>query len=163
MIYDQVEQAFAIANANFATDMAALVAAKSIVGLTTTATFIKRQDAEIAKALNATPPFVGVVALRAATQAKDQGKRDTLGQLAYDYYASGADPLKVAKQAELAVEALLQSVDRLAGSGSGVFGAGELSGSIEIEMTDGFEEGDNGLYFRRGTVRFPIWDRDTGL
>lgn len=163
MIYDAVEQAYAVVNSNFAADMAALVAAKGVAGLTTTATAIKRQDAETYVDIGAALPAIGVTGRRAHTQAKDQSKRDSVSEIVYDYYAVGSDPSKVAKQAELAAEALLKSVDRLWASGSGVFGAGEVPGSISIDFDPGYLEVQQPNYGARARVSFPVTDRDEGL
>jgi hypothetical protein len=163
MIYDQVEVIAQVVDANYAADMAALVAAKSLTGITTTATVIKRQSAETFRRLGAPLPAIGVVHLRAATQAKDQQKRDTLGTVVLDYVALGADASKVAKQAELAAEALMRSVDRLAMAGGGLYGAAELAGAALITMTEGFTEAEDAQYWRRAQVQFTCHDRDEGL
>ena len=163
MIYDQVEQAYTVAAANFAADYSALLTAKGVAS-PGSIPLIKRQSVPTALRYGKTPPFVGVVSLAATTQAKDQGKRDTRGLLAYDVYIKGTDPALVAKQVELAAEALLRSVDRLPTSGGGVFGAAELPLSLTVSLSDDEdEEVEEGKYGRRATVSFPTWDRDEGL
>lgn len=163
MIFDQVEQLYTVVNTNFATDLGALATAKGVT-INTGATFVKRQNADVFFALGVTLPACGIYVTRASTKAKQQGIRDTTGTAVFDYYAEDADPVKVAKQAELAAEALLMSVDRMATAGAGVFGAAELEDSITVEMSDGFEKrASEGRYWRRAVVRFAIYDRDTGL
>lgn len=165
MIYDAAEKAYEVATTNFTADFIALIAAKGLggLGLTTAATLIKRQDAETFIGLNAALPAIGVIGRRAHTQAKDQSKRDNVSEIVYDYFAVGPEPSTIAKQAELAAEALLRSIDRLWASGSGVFGAGELPGSISIDFDPGYVEVQQPNYGARARVSFPVTDRDEGL
>jgi hypothetical protein len=165
VLYDSVEQAYVIASANFATDIAALTTAKGVTALGAV-TIIKRQRAETSKRLAnpaTTLKTLGIYVTRAMTQAKDQQKRDSLSTLVYDLYVEGLDPSLLAKQAELGVEALLRSIDRFAVSGAGVFGAGELLRSVNIQMSDGYEETVTPRYWHRAEVTFPVHDRDEGL
>jgi hypothetical protein len=163
VIYDCVEQAYTVLAANFATDYAALLSAKSVTS-PGTVKLVKRQKVETALRYGAQPPLLGIVSLAARTQAKDQGKRDTQALVGYDFYVSGSDPALVAKQVELGAEACMRSVDRLAASGLGVFGAGETPLSVTITLSDDEEEEvQEGKYGRRATVSFPMWDRDEGV
>lgn len=163
MLYDPIEQFYTVLNTNFATDMAALVAAKGVTGLTTTATIIKRHGAEDIIARRATQPTIGFVPVTFRTQAKDQGKRDTRATLEVVYVATGADPAKVGKQVELALESILRSVDRLAASGGGVFGAAVEDGAIDGELSDYYADGEAPNYYQIGTMRIPIDDREDGI
>lgn len=163
MLYDPIEQFWDVLNDNFATDMAALVTAKGVTGLTTTATIIKRHSAEDIIARRATQPTIGFVPTTFRTQAKDQGKRDTRAVLEVVYVATGEDPAKVGKQVELALESILRSVDRLAGNGGGVFGAAVEEGSIDGELSDYYGEGQAPNYYQIGTLRIPVDDREDGL
>lgn len=163
MIYDAVEKAYEIVLANFATDMAAVVAAKSETVFSTTATIEKRQSAEKYIALGAPKPTLGVVGRGAVSQAKvGSGWRDNVSSVTLDYFCNGSDPVKVSKQAELAAEALLRCIDKMPNSGGGavVFGAGELRGSITIEFSDAYEKDGSGSWYRRAQVTFPLTDRD---
>ncbi|HWP38945.1 MAG TPA: hypothetical protein VNL18_15470 [Gemmatimonadales bacterium] len=162
MIYDAVEQAYTVAAANFTADLNALAAAKGVTA-PPAATLIKRQRAETYIALGAALPALGIYLLRVATQAKSQGKRDSVVSLVFDYYLEGTDPTLLAKQAELAAEAVLRTVDRLADAGSGIYGAGEGSGSVTIELSDGYDPADENKFFHRAQVTVPVWDEDTGL
>lgn len=161
MIYDAVEKAYAVVAANFAADMAALVAAKGETVDATTATLEKRQRAEKYIELGAAKPTIGIWSRGALTQAKvGTGWRDNVTSIVLDYYCSGTNPSVVAKQAELAAEALLQSVDRLPNSGAGVYGSGELRGSVTVELTDGYLKDGAAKWYRRAQVTFPLTDRD---
>lgn len=163
VLYDQVETAYTVLNANFAADYAALLTAKGVTG-PGTVKIVKRQSVVTALRYGVLAPLMGVVSLAAQTQAKDQGKRDTRGLVAYDLYISGSDPALVAKQVEIGAEACMRSVDRLAASGLGVFGAGELPQSVDVTLNDDAdEEVQDGKYGRRATVSFSMWDRDEGL
>ena len=163
MLFDAVEQVYVVVLANFTTDLGALATAKG-VSVTATAGIIKRQTAPTFLGLGADLPAIGVYATDGVTQAKDQGKRDTLTTMVLDYYAEGTDPANLAKQAELAAEALLQSVDRLWPGLEG--GGGNAVGSIGITMTPGYQEirqneAGQTVYNHRATVTFPVMDRDT--
>ena len=163
MLYDIVEQAFTVLNTNFAADYTALLTAKSVAS-PGTVKIVKRQSIKTALRYGALPPVMGVISLAGRTTAKDQGKRDTQGLVAYDLYIKGATPDLVAKQVELAAEACMRSVDRLAASGGGVFGAGEVPLSVTVALNDDEEEEvEEGKYGRRVTVSFQVWDRDEGL
>jgi hypothetical protein len=162
VIYDSLEQAYTVLLANFAADFTALATAKSVT-VTSVATIKKRVDAETMVAIGVPFPAIGVYGLRATTQAKDQTKRDTTSELVFDCYHTNPDPALAQKQAELMAEACLKTVDRLAGSGGGVFGAGEAPGSVEVDLDPGFEDVEAPQYGGRVRVRFPVSDRDTGL
>jgi len=121
-------------------------------------------------ALGVTLPACGIYIVRAMMAGKDQGRRHTTGSAVLDYYAEdavgdAASPYRLAKQAELAAEALLQSVDRLSTQANalGVYGAAVLDDSITVEMSDGYEKTVGAGYWRRAIVRFPVYDEDTGL
>lgn len=169
MIHDQVERCYTIADANFATDFEALITAKGLggEGFTTTATIVKRQTAETFVNLGITLPAVGVYARPAETGAKSQGRRQTRGLMVYDYYCEDDDPSKACRQRDLAAEASLKLVDRIAGGSDGVYGAGELMRSVTIELEDGLNEPGLPKPAARGWARaiiaFPVWDEDTGL
>lgn len=164
MIFDAVERAYDVVNANFAADFAALATAKGVTGLALTATIEKRQTAERFIALQAPGPTIGVWGRGTVTQAKvGTGWRDNVSSVVLDYYCTGTDPVLVAKQAELAAEALLRAIDRLPGSGDLVFGAGELRGSVTVELTDGYLKTRDDLYYRRAQITFPLTDRDDNL
>lgn len=162
MIYDLVERAYTVLAANFATDYTALLTEKT-VSSPGTVKIVKRQKVETALRYGVLPPLMGVISIAAQATAKMQTRRDTQGLVAYDFYLTGTDPAVVAKQVEIAAEAALKSVDRLAGAG-GVFGAGEIPLSVQITLSDDEdEEVQEGKYGRRATVSFSMWDRDEGL
>lgn len=166
MIYDAVEVCASVLATNFSTDLAALAAAKSQT-VTTTITVVKRQDAETFLTLNQgkLSPTIGVDCLSAQTQGRDQGKRDNRVELTVDYYCETDTPEQAAVQSELAVEAILLTMDRLPTSGSGVFGIAEEPESARVEMTKGYIEAKAATSGRRwwrvATVQFPVYDRDT--
>lgn len=162
MIYDALEQVYTVIAANFATHHAALLTAKSVTA-PAAATIIKRQNAETSRNYGTAPPTLGITAVRATTGARHQLSRDTTTTIVCDYLVQGTDPGLLAAQAELAVEALLRSVDALPESGGGVYGAGEFDDSISITMSDGYTEDKDEKFWHRGQVSFPVHDRDTGL
>lgn len=163
MLFDCVERAYTVTAANFATDLTALLTAKSVAALSGTLVIAKRSSAESHKKWNGDPPYLDIRGLRAATVANDQGKRDSICELEWDFYLEGSNPSLIAKQAELAAEAVLQTIDVLAESGDGLVGAGEEWRSITVEMSDGNMEAKEDLYWHRAVVRAPVFDRDEGV
>lgn len=165
MIYDAVETCASVAGANFETDLTAACTAKSVTAPTGWKV-IAWQNAETAVRLGAAKPLLGVtVAPQSATQAKSQGKRDSLSSVLFDAYLENADPTLVVKQIALVPEAVMLTVDRLvAGVGGGVYGGAVTPLSVSIDLTDGYEErGDQPLYWQRAQIVVPVWDQDTGL
>lgn len=165
MIFDAIEQANSIAAANFTADLTALAAAKSVT-VTANCNFVMRQDADFYVSRQLGLPACGIYADPARdtlTQGKDQTKRDNDVALVFDYYAVDTDHVKLGKQVELAAEALLMSIDRLATAGvGGIYGVGEGPGTIRVVL-DQIEKRDSTNYGRRARVRFIVNDRDTGL
>lgn len=173
MIFDAVERAYLVLGIGttnkFTTDLAALIAAKGVAGLDSTISVYKRERAETFIALGGSLPGLGVYGTHVDTQARvggvaGVGWRDNVSLVTYDYYCvytAGADaPVKAAKQAELAAEALLKCIDAMVDTpGDGVFGAGELRASVQVEMSDGYLK-DAAGWFRRAKVTFPLTDRD---
>ena len=159
MIFHALEQTYAVANTYFNTEHADVCADNSVTA-PAPATLIKRQRAETSQRLGGPAPRLGLHSVRGSTQAKDQQKRDNTTFLLADYYLEGTDPALLAAQAELAVEAVLRIVDRLALSGGGVYGAGELRDSVSWQMSDGYDEARQDLYWHRAQVTFPVHDRD---
>ena len=162
MIYDALEQFYTTLAANLPADLAALVADKGIAS-PGTVSLEKRQNAETFVALGAILPAVGIFGLRAITQAKSQGSRDSITTAVCDVYHIGADPVLLAKQIELLAEAILRTVDRLNNGATGVFAAAALDDSITIELTEAYLKVEAPNYGRRAVVTFPLYDRDTGL
>jgi len=163
VIYDAIEKAYEIVNANFATDMAAVIASKSEAGLTATAAIEKRQDIKKSIALGAAKPTISIWGRGADTQAKvGTGWRDNVSSVIMDYFCNGTDAVKVAKQAELAGEALMRCVDKMPNSGGSgvVFGAAEMVGSARVDLSDGYEKDSTGNWYRTARVTFPLTDRD---
>ena len=167
MIYDAVETCASVAGTNFEADLTAVGASKSPTVTTPTGwKVIAWQDAEIAVRLGASKPLLGVtLAPNSATQAKSQGKRDSLSGVLFDGYIEGTDPTLLARQIALVPEAVLKTVDRLvAGVGGGVYGGAVTPLSATIELSDGYEErADQPMYWQRVRVIVPVWNQETGL
>lgn len=165
MIYDAVETCATIAGTNFETDMGVVCAAKSVTAPTGWQV-IAWQDAQNALDLGSPKPFLGVtIGGQAATQAKSQGKRDSLSAVLFHGYVENADPTVLAKQIALVPEAVMMTVDRLvAGVGGGVYGGAVTQLSATIEFGGTYEpRGDQPNYFQDVKVIVPVWDQDIGL
>ena len=171
MIYDAVEQVYTALAANFTNDLALLAAAKG-ASITTTVDLIKRQSADIFLGLGKgkSAPACGIYGSDATTQRRDQGltagsKRDSIVSITCDYYCEGNDPDVIAKQGELAAEAILLSMDRLPSYPGGIYAVAEQNESVQVNVTEGYEEAkaDEGgrTYQRRVTVQFPTYVRDS--
>ncbi len=163
-LYDAIEIAAAAATAHFSTQLAAIVTARGLSGIDTTATIHKRRPAEHFAGLNpdVNLPGIGVYPTPDAasrTSAKWQGKRDWRNVLNYDYFAMGPDPAKLEEQVELSLEALMRVIDRM--SGSGLLGMGEEPGSVAISVSELAESQD--YYQHRGVVTFSVITQETGL
>jgi hypothetical protein len=163
MIHGAVQRAIAMAIANFAVDLAAVCAAKApaVAAPAGAWQIVEWQDAEIAVRLGSAKPILGItLGPNALTQAKDQGKRDSTVAVLFDVYIEGADPTLLAQQIAIAPEAVMLTVDRLAGGG-GVEGAAQEERSVSVELTDGYEErGDQSNYWQRARVLVPVTHRD---
>lgn len=165
MIFDAVKRAHEILAANFAADLNALITAKSLTGAVSATTVFDRLGSDsFAADVTFTTAGLGVYwGGQAQTQARHQDLRESVVWVEAEYYARGDDPAVLAKQAELAAEAVLRSVDRMGGDGS-VLGAAEQRNSVTIQgprlayLKDGEKS-----YEDQVIVRFPMIDEDQGL
>lgn len=164
MLYDAIERVYALLDANVETDLAALATAKGLT-LGTTVELVKRQRKETFLRLGSTTPAIGIFPATVVTQARNQGRRHSRVGVVCEYYASSADPVLVQQQAELAVEAILRTVDRLGEltDTGGVYGGGGEEGSVSVEFTDGRVAGESqaqDVYWASAAVLFDVWDED---
>ncbi|KKM17657.1 hypothetical protein LCGC14_1673590 [marine sediment metagenome] len=167
MIYDAVERVHAILEANFATDMAALLTAKSLTtGYVSTVTVVKRRTAihEAARGdVNlATGPRIGVWSGAAVTQAKIQDGRDSIVMVTMEYVARGSDEDILAIQSEVAAEAIMMSVDVMHGVNAAI-GAGLPIGETTVEIMRSSHASGQDYAQDIVTVVTPIVSRDIGL
>jgi hypothetical protein len=163
MLYDVVDLVASVLDANFDADLTALCTAKGvatptgIVGGT-----VRKREGLLAWATSpANLPGLGVTSQGAQTGAKNQAKRDSTVTVQAAYYSTGQDAALLGAHVELAAEAIMLSVDRMAGSGSGlVWGVAEGRDSVRIEtMGTAFTRDAN--WFEDGVVvEFPANDRD---
>lgn len=165
MILDAVNIACAQVTAQFEAKMAALIAAKGVVGADPAVTVYPRRAAEIFAPLeDATLPGIGIYCVKVRTQAKVQGARDSTPSLVFDYFARGPDAEALALQCELAAEALLQVIDGLAiPGGDGLWEAGALEGSVDVAIQGSSHIEGQDVYEDRVLVTCPVEFRDTGL
>jgi hypothetical protein len=159
--YDVVEEVATLLTANFDTDMAALTSAKGVTALAAV-TIHKRLPAVIFAGDEVGVPGLGIYAPRTVTNAKSQGKRECRVTCVVELFIRGATAATVRAQAELGLEAILKTVDRVADAGSGVFGAGEEEAGVFCEI-DGAADAKGGQeqYEEVARVRFIVWDQDT--
>lgn len=158
-----MERVAAILTANFDTDVGLLCTAKSVTA-PATVTILKRMDINLHIAANGADrlPALCVYANTATTQAEMAGRRHTHATINIDYM----DRFSVTvletglKQAELAAEAILLSVDRLGlDNATGVWEAGGGLDSVVVTFNDR-EDAPEGEYQRLVTVSVPVTDQD---
>ncbi len=162
MLFDAIERAYTVVNANYNTDVNTLLTAKGVTVFT--AQVLKRETAEIMKAKNQTLPAVGIYAIDAETQMADGGlggKRDSLVQVGADLVIVGTDPVLIQEQVELGCEVLVKELcERVPNGTTTTFAGGLQRGSVKVSMLDGYTDEQGVNYMAVGTVRVPIWDRD---
>lgn len=163
MYYDAVERVVSIVEANFETDMRAVVADKSESGITATATIHSRRPAALFADKTADLPGIGIYPTTARTQARHATIRDSRIDMVIEYCAVGSNPDQLEKQVELAVESLLRSIDRIGEGTDGVLGGGELTGDIETEIFGAGMAAGQRYFEEVGTLRFTVIDREQGL
>lgn len=157
MFYDAIERSYTVIDANFATDMAAIVTAKSETVVATTATVYKRRIGSGLAEDDTTA--IAIYAITSTTDSKRQGRRDGRINMVWEYWCYGTDPDVVSITVELAIEALLMSIDKLIG-GDSVMGAGEREGSVIVDPSNLAKLDGSDLYEDFCRIRFPIVDRD---
>ena len=161
--YDVIENIEPVLTANFATDMAAIVAAKGAQVISTNATVYKREMGPLFAGRGQPLPGIGLWLRTTQTQARRQTKRDNLHVLVYDYFARGNDAVKLQAQLELAAEAILMTVDRTYQAGGGVYGSGETDKSVTVQFVPIVQAKGRGSYEGRVLVVAPVNEEDTGL
>lgn len=166
MIYEPVEICAAVMAAQFEAKMTALIAAKGVAGgVDPSVTVYKRRSAEIYAPLEATTlPGLGIYCTSVRTQMKRQGSRDSTPTIVFDYFARGTDAEVLARQCELAAEAIIAVLDLIPVSGNdGLWEAGAIEGSVTVAIqgSSHIEGQDN--YEDRVIVTCPVEFRDVGL
>lgn len=158
-----MERVGAILTTNFDTDVGLLCTAKSVTP-PATVTILKRMDMNLHIAANGADrlPALCIYANTMTTQAKMAQRRHTHATINIDYM----DRFAIAsletglKQAELAAEAILLSVDRLGlDNTTGVWEAGGAVDSVVLTFSDR-EDAPAGEYQRLVTVSVPVTDQD---
>lgn len=166
MIRKVVDRVFEIVDANFNTDFAALATAASVPVLT--AQMYKRLSAERFK--DYTNVGVGVyhdgggTSRRRPGSASGSGRRDSRIEVILDWYIKGSDEDETMVQTELAVDALLRSVDEMVPDAARlVWGAGDARESINWTITRTPPTSDTHIAEERAIVRVPLTVRDDDL
>ena len=163
MIREAVERAFTVVTANFQTDFAALATAASLVA--PTADLYKRRSAERFHAHTACGLGVyhegGATSRRRPGAATGSGLRDSRPVIVLDFYLRDADEADAVELGELAIQALLRSVDEF--PESPVWGAGDPRDSVTWEVIDTPLTEDRATAEFRALVRIPVMVRETGL
>lgn len=165
MIRRAVERVYSVVSANFNTDFAALAAAAGVPAVT--ADFYKRLAAP--GFWRKTTAGVGVYhgsgasERRKAGAAAGSGVRDTRVDVVLDWWIRGHEPDVLAVQTEIAIDALVRSIDRVPDEASGVWSAADARDSITwtIERSTLTDEGR--IATERAIVVCPLRVRDTGL
>ena len=163
MIRDAVERVYSVVNSNFATQLATLLTAASLPALTPMV--FKRRSAERFYAHTACGVGVyhegGTTSRRKPGAASGSGIRDSRPILVLDFYLRGTTEADVEQQTEVAIQALLRSVDAI--PTTGVFSAGDGPGSVTWEIISTPLSEDRTMAESRALIRFPVVVRETGL
>jgi hypothetical protein len=164
MLFDAIERAYTVVSANFNADFTSLCSLKGVATTGFPAAVIKRETVEIMRRKGQTYPAVGVYAIRATTQMADGGlggKRDANCAVGADLVIVGTDPVLVQEQIELGCEVLVKALcERIISGAATTYAGGLQKDSVEIDITDAYEEEQGQNYLAIGTVRLPIFDRD---
>lgn len=164
MFLEAADRTVAVLTANFAADHAALATAKGVAGVDSTVTIHDRLPMAVVASIEGnTFPAIGVYTAGGSAHSRRQDERMGTVVVVVEYYArSETLPLTLGKQVELAVEAILRTVDRMAGAG-GVVLAGDPDNSVVVEVF-GTSRVRGANYFEDGCrVRIPCVVQDTGL
>lgn len=162
MLFDAIERVYEVVSGNFNSDLAALAGVKGVTAFT--AEVIKRQTAEVIVAKKATQPMIGIYAIGAQTQMADGGlggKRDSTVMVGADLVITGSDPKLVQKQIELGAETLVKEMcERVPQGAQTNFAGGLQQGSVSVELSDGYTDGEAPNYIGVAHVMVPIFERD---
>lgn len=163
MLFDAIERAWTVVNANFQTDFTALLTAKGVSGLTIAA-IVKRETAEKMIARGLAEPCIGIYGQSAKTSFADGGlggKRDSLCNIIADLVIVGTDPAIAQAQAELGAEVLVKELcERVGQGGSLTFAGGLERFSVDVQLWDAYTDQQAPNYYTGATVTVPMWDRE---
>lgn len=165
MIRRAVERVYSVVSANFNADFATLAAAAGVPPVT--ADFFKRQAAPVF--WKRTTAGVGVYhgsgasERRKAGAAAGSGVRDTRVDMVLDWWIRGDDPEMLAVQTEIAIDALVRSIDRVPDEASGVWSAADARDTITWTVERSTLSDAGRIATERAIVIFPLRVRDTGL
>lgn len=134
MIHGAVEFAASVLDTNFVSDMQTL-AGNNLDINTKLEGIEKRRPAEVFLSLGKSLPRIGIWPESCTTQAKSTKLRMSIVRLVADYVVQDSEDLKAAETAELAAEAIMLSVDRMAESATyDVVGSAMQEGSANIVL-----------------------------
>lgn len=163
MIRRVIDRVHAIVSANFNTDFATLAAAAAVPAIT--ADFFKRQAAE--RFSLRTSAGIGIyhdgggTSRRRPGAASGSGIRDTRVEVVLDWYIRGSDEEDLGVQTELAIQAILQSIDRL--PTALVWSAGDRRESVSWTVHRTPLSDDSRIPEERAIVRVPMMVREEDL
>lgn len=167
MIRKVVDRAHSVVSTNFNTDFSDVAAGTGVPLLTLAAgDFFNRMAAEIFQLKVAVG--IGVYHDGGATTRRRPGAgsaaaiRDSRIDVVLDWWITGANPDDVAAQTELAVQALLRSIDRMP-DGTNIIRAAEGEDAVRWEIQRTQLSAETRIAVERALIRFPAWTRETGL
>lgn len=164
MIHKVVDRVYAVVDANLDADFATLAAAAGVSALTPTR--FKRASAD--RFRHRTANGIGVYHEAGATARRRPGAgssaaiRDTRVDMVLDWYLRSTDEAAIAVQTEVAIAALLRSIDRLP-DGVNIVHAAEEEAAIGWTIERGSLTEDTRMATERALIRFPCWHRESGL
>jgi len=171
-LYDIVQGVSAQLTQNFTADLTAILSARSLSLDPTVTVYPRLMGPYILEEGNGLAlPGIGVYLVSADTNAKTQTQRKWKGGTAIDYVAQLSAQDDIFAQMELAVEAIMKSIDRIdfavwtgiAGGSGGVYGAGDQELGTKVRFLPPTKLPDQALYSGRVIVTVPTWQQDQGL
>lgn len=163
MIRDVVERVVTVLEANFDDDFAALATAAGVPELTVPI----RKRMAFERIADLGPVGLGVyhnggsTARRKAGAGSGAAVRDTEVRVVLDWYLRGNDPAVVAAQTELAVAAMMRSVDEI--PTTLIWSAADAQQSVTWRITRGPLTDAQRIAEERALVEFPVRIREESL
>lgn len=163
MIRSVIDRVHTVVSANFNADFATLATAAGVPSVT--ADFFARIAAD--RFRGRTPAGIGIYHDGGATSRRrpgapaGSGLRDTRVEVILDWYIRSANADDIGVQTELAIQALLQSIDRF--PEGLVWGAGDAREAVSWTVHRTPLSDDTRIPEERAVVRVPVTTREEGL
>lgn len=167
MIRKVIDRAHSVVSTNFNADFSDVAAGTGVPLIQLAAgDFFERLAAEVFALKVAVG--IGIYHGGGATTRRRPGAgsgaaiRDSRVDVVLDWWITGDNPDDVAAQTELAIQALLRSIDRMP-DGTNIVHAAEDDEAITWTVERTTQVTEQRIAVERAVIRFPAWHRETGL